>query len=64
MKMTNKWAVIFNKQLELYIAVSSENGLKFLEEGEETCKINLTKAQALQKANEFNRLADWIKENK
>lgn len=62
--MTNKWAVIFNKQLELYIAVSSENGINFLEEGEETCKTNLTKAQALQLANDFNRMADWIKENK
>lgn len=60
--MTNKWAVIFNKQLEFYIAVSSENDLKFLGEGEETCKTNLTKAQALQKSNTMNNMLDRAKE--
>lgn len=60
--MKNNWAIIFNKQLGLYIAVSSENGLKFLEEDEETCKTNLTKAQALQKSNTMNNMLDKAKE--
>lgn len=60
--MSNKWAIIYNKTLELYIAVTSDSGLEYLTEGEEVCKTNLTKAQALQKANTMNKILDRAKE--
>lgn len=62
--MENNWAVILNKRLGLYIAISSESGLTFIRSEEDLIRTDLTKAQALQLANDFNRLADWIKENK
>lgn len=60
--MTNNWAVIFNKQLELYIAISSESGLGFLKNEEDFIRNDLTKAQALQKANTMNAMLDRAKE--
>ena len=60
--MTKNWAVIFNKQLELYVAISSESGLSFLRSEEYLIQIDLTKAQALQKANTMNEILDRAKE--
>lgn len=60
--MANNWAVILNKQLWLYIAVSSESGLSFLKSEEDLIRTDLTKAQALQKANAMNAMLDRAKE--
>lgn len=60
--MKNNWAVILNKQLGLYIAISSESGLTFLRSEEDLVRADLTKAQALQKANTMNEILDRAKE--
>lgn len=58
----NNWCVVLNKRLGLYIAVSFENGSGFLKNSEELIHTNLSKAQALQKANAMNETLDRAKE--
>lgn len=58
----NNWCVVLNKRLCLYIAVSFENGLGFLKNSEVLIRTNLSKAQALQKANTMNEVLVRAKE--
>lgn len=58
----NNWCVVFNKRLGVYIAVSFEDGLGFLKNSEDLIRTNLSKAQALQKANTMNAILDRAKE--
>ena len=58
----DNWCLVLNKRLGLYIAVSFENGLGFLKNSEDLIRTNLSKAQALQKANTMNKTLDRAKE--
>lgn len=58
----NNWCVVFNKMLGIYIAVSFEDKLGFLKNSEDLIRTNLTKAQALQKANTMNEIIDRAEE--
>lgn len=58
----NKWVVIQNTKTKLFIAVEAIDSYALLTTNEELIRTNLTKAQALQKANTMNEILDRAKE--
>lgn len=52
--MNKNYCVIFSREVGLYIAMTSENGLLFLSDEEGFVRGNLTKEQALELANDLN----------
>lgn len=59
--MTNNWAVIQNTKTKLFIAVEAIDGYAWLTTNEDLVRTNLSKAQALQKANTMNEILDRAK---
>lgn len=58
----NTWVVIQNTKTKLFIAVEAIDSYALLTTSEELIRTNLTKAQALQKANTMNEILDRAKE--
>lgn len=58
----NNWVVIQNTKTKLFIAVEVIDSYALLTTNEELVRTDLTKAQALQKANTMNEILDRAKE--
>lgn len=52
--MNKNYCVVFSREVGLYIAMTSENGLLFLSDEEGFVRGGLTKEQALELANDLN----------